>query len=362
VNAHFQNGIAKKMIRDLQESTRKQLLHAKSRWPKAIELNLWPYALRLANHLRNLLPDKDDATSPIERFSRVQVAPHLKENHPFGCPVYALNNRLQSGNRIPKWDLRARLGVYLGQSPRHASSVSLVLSLETGLVSPQYHVRHDDFFETVRPTAQNPSTLSHCQALAGFKEMKAIRASEGEKITDGNFDPFIPSSEMITERVPMESFPLADTNPQPAETDIEIPEEINQNVTTTHEFFAEQPTEIRRTRTRIIKKPERLIEVAFSSYYKVLHEDDYKLQDDMSDPIAFLSHHSDPDTMYFHEAVVIELLDDGLDPTDSQQWVTNNPRRKETGCSHRQDHWKTNKITRSGLHTIHVQIQSHAMR
>jgi hypothetical protein len=146
VNAHFQNGIAEKMIRDLQESTRKQLLHAKSRWPKAIEINLWPYALRLANHLRNSLPDRDDATSPIERFSRVQVAPHLRENHPFGCPVYALNNRLQSGNRIPKWDSRARLGVYFGPSPRHASSVSLVLRLETGLVSPQFHVRNDDFF------------------------------------------------------------------------------------------------------------------------------------------------------------------------------------------------------------------------
>jgi hypothetical protein len=141
VNAHFQNGIAEKMIRDLQESTRKQLLHAKARWPRAVELSLWPYALHLANHLRNSLPDRDDATSPIERFSRVEVAPHLKENHPFGCPVYALNNRLQAGNRIPKWDSRARLGLYLGPSPRHASSVSLVLSLETGLVSPQFHVR-----------------------------------------------------------------------------------------------------------------------------------------------------------------------------------------------------------------------------
>jgi hypothetical protein len=39
VNAHFQNGIAEKMIRDLQESTRKQLLHTKARWPKAVELN-----------------------------------------------------------------------------------------------------------------------------------------------------------------------------------------------------------------------------------------------------------------------------------------------------------------------------------
>lgn len=42
VNAHFQNGIAEKMIRDLQESMRKQLLHAKACWPKAAELFLWP--------------------------------------------------------------------------------------------------------------------------------------------------------------------------------------------------------------------------------------------------------------------------------------------------------------------------------
>jgi hypothetical protein len=46
-----------------------------------------------------------------------------------------------------------------------------------------------------------------------------------------------------------------------------------------------------------------LIEVAYLSYYEVLHEDDYKLQDDMNDPIAFLSRTSDPDMMYFHEAI-----------------------------------------------------------
>jgi hypothetical protein len=45
VNAHFQNGIAKKAIRDLQESAGKQLFHAHQRWPAAIHLALWPYAL-----------------------------------------------------------------------------------------------------------------------------------------------------------------------------------------------------------------------------------------------------------------------------------------------------------------------------
>lgn len=36
VNAHFQNGIAEKRIRDLQYLTRTSLLHASNRWPKAI--------------------------------------------------------------------------------------------------------------------------------------------------------------------------------------------------------------------------------------------------------------------------------------------------------------------------------------
>jgi hypothetical protein len=38
VNAHFQNGIAERAIRDLTESARKQLLHAKQRWPAAVHL------------------------------------------------------------------------------------------------------------------------------------------------------------------------------------------------------------------------------------------------------------------------------------------------------------------------------------
>ncbi len=45
VNAHFQNGIAERAIRDLSESAWKQLLHACARWPEAIHFALWPYAL-----------------------------------------------------------------------------------------------------------------------------------------------------------------------------------------------------------------------------------------------------------------------------------------------------------------------------
>jgi hypothetical protein len=188
VNAHFQNGIAEKRIRDLQEPARKQLLHAKARWPAAVTTNLWPYALRNTQHMRNSLPDSKDGTCPFERFSGVEVAPNLKSNHTFGCPVYALNSRLASGKTIPKWNPRARVGLYIGPSPRHARNVSLVLSLDTGLVSPQFHVQHDNFFKTVSPKAGNPAILSNWQKLSGIRldgkaEKVNARVSRGSKPT-----------------------------------------------------------------------------------------------------------------------------------------------------------------------------------
>jgi hypothetical protein len=146
VNAYFQNGIAEKRIRDLQEPARKQLLHAKARWPAAVTTNFWPYALRNTHHMRNSLPDSKDGTCPSERFSGVEVAPNLKSNHTFGCPVYDLNRKLASEKTTPKWDSRARVGLYIGPSPRQARHLSLVLRLDTGQVSPQFHVQHDDFF------------------------------------------------------------------------------------------------------------------------------------------------------------------------------------------------------------------------
>ena len=50
---------------------------------------------------------------------------------------------------IPKWEPRARMGIYVGRSPSHASNVALVLNPQTGHVSPQFHVVFDDDFTTV---------------------------------------------------------------------------------------------------------------------------------------------------------------------------------------------------------------------
>jgi hypothetical protein len=181
INAHVQNVIAEKRIRDRQEPARKQLLHANARWPSAVNTNVWPYALRNTQCMRNSLSDSKDGTCPSEIFYGVEVAPNLKANHTFGCPVYDLNSKLAYGKTIPKWDSMARVGLYVGQSPIHAINVSLVLSLDTGLMSPQFHMQHDDFFETVSAKAGDPVILSHWQTLSGIR-----LDGKPEKVNPGN--------------------------------------------------------------------------------------------------------------------------------------------------------------------------------
>ena len=50
--------------------------------------------------------------------------------------------------------------MYLGLSPEHARSVCLILSLTTGLVSAQFHVRADENFETVGSSPGSPGVHS----------------------------------------------------------------------------------------------------------------------------------------------------------------------------------------------------------
>jgi hypothetical protein len=90
-------------------------------------------------------------------FSNANVAPSKRHFHPFACPVYVLDNEMQQGKGYSKkkWTERSRVGLYLGPSPKHARSVHLVLNLETGFVSPQFHISFDDHFETTRKGAED---------------------------------------------------------------------------------------------------------------------------------------------------------------------------------------------------------------
>jgi hypothetical protein len=168
VNAHFQNEIAERAIWDLLESARKQLLHARARWPAAVHFALWPYALRNAALLHNILPVLEDGTLRLELFSSIQVGCNMKHVHTFVCPVFILQNALASGKFLPRWSPCARLALNLGPSPNHARNVYLVLNLMTGCVFHQYHCRFDDFFETTCHGGPDVSDTICWQQLAGL--------------------------------------------------------------------------------------------------------------------------------------------------------------------------------------------------
>ena len=109
----------------------------------------------MANDSINHMPDLRRKGLPIECFSGTKVTTNPNHWYHFGCPVYVLDDKLQSGQKINKWSERARVGIYLGYSPQHARTVALILSLLTGLVSPQFHVRADTQFQTLRKAFDN---------------------------------------------------------------------------------------------------------------------------------------------------------------------------------------------------------------
>lgn len=187
VNAHFQNAVAERRIRTLQDQARTMLIHAQHRWPKAIDAHLWPYALRVANEVHNstAVSGRVDFKSPIELFAKSEVTPNLNHFQPFGCPVFVLDNKMQSGNKLPKWEVRSRMGVYLGMSMQHARSVALVLNLKTGHVSPQFHVTFDPKFETVRSSLGNLSPPSEWQKICGFSTSTAPKVQGFKQAQQG---------------------------------------------------------------------------------------------------------------------------------------------------------------------------------
>ena len=151
VGVHHQNGIAENRIKLICNGARTVLLHAMRKWPKVIRTTLWPYAMQAVVDRHNRLALGPDGKSPLEKFANIDDEIDTTAFHTFGCPAFVLEAANQAGlGGTPKWDPRSRTGIYLGRSPSHARNVALILNIQTGLVSPQYHVVFDDSFSTVQ--------------------------------------------------------------------------------------------------------------------------------------------------------------------------------------------------------------------
>ena len=317
VNAHFQNG-----IRDLQEAARTILLDAKSRWPKAISACLWPYALRHANYAHAQTPSRTKqhgGRTPYEIFVNSKIRPNVKDFHPFGCPIYVLDDNLAAGKTISKWMPRARLGIYLGFSPNHARNVALVLNPITGLVSPQYHVRFDDLFETTRNPRNNAIDIATWQVKAGFKEQKDGNVINAKPVENAPITmiPIFPRENLPTQPV-IQQQENEHMPPIAADENITVPEGVkgdDQSIPQQQHEQTEQPTLRRTTRTRrpaeamksYLETRDLAFPIAFESLAEIgLWEFEY------DDPIAYLAKSGDPDTMY---------LDDALKAPDRNEFI-----------------------------------------
>jgi len=180
--------------------------------------------------------------------------------------------------------------VYLGQSPQHAWDVSLVLNLETGLVSPQFHVKLDSNFQTLREKGARLPT-STWQIKCGFIQQptKAVQwdpASEARP-TDG----------MLSMQQPEGVQPAAPTNDE-----LELATEAKDNQDVDLEPQELPPLQ----RSRHLHHPVDRLTYAMAA--KLTHASPdcegelFCLEALFPDALAYTAS-KDPDTMYLHQAM-----------------------------------------------------------
>ena len=130
-----------------------------------------------------------------------------------------LDNALQSSQGTHKWKQHARLGVYLSPSPSHARSVALVLNPRTDHVSPQFHIKFDDFFETISNKSTDlDAPEPDWKYLSSFAVRKGHNKTEDEGLSDRL---------LVPRRVPV----TAMTNPSPHEAPNQPTEQRQEQLT-----------------------------------------------------------------------------------------------------------------------------------
>jgi Reverse transcriptase (RNA-dependent DNA polymerase)/GAG-pre-integrase domain len=329
VSAHHQNGKAEKRIRDIQDLARTSLIHANQRWPSAVSAHLWPYALRKANDSLNKSTHPKHGCSPMELFTRTKVLPNVAEDHPFGCPAYALESNLQNQKKVNKWESRSRIAIYLGPSPHHAQSVGLLLSLRTGLVSPQFHVKYDDQFETVKHAKSSLLPNSEWQHKCGF-----VQAPQGDPPypKDNQHDTNnIPDTEHLEIQGHPEDPGIQPSDGDQMEPDVGTADTPEQEAT---REIVTIPTTTRSGRTsRTPKKFEDYV-----AYETTPFDPSHEAPTSYLDPLAYAAS-SDPDVMYLHEAMqqpdraefVRAMSKEIKSHTDNKNWIVMERKAVPTG-------------------------------
>ena len=94
------------------------LLRAKRILPEYITTILWPFAMKCHKDWMNNLVHWADGRNPYQTLLDLDASLiNVKDFYTFGCPCCVLYHCLQSSQgKMPKWDHRSWLGIYVGQS------------------------------------------------------------------------------------------------------------------------------------------------------------------------------------------------------------------------------------------------------
>ena len=311
VNAHHQNGRAERRIRLLQELTRTQLIHLPHKWKRINATPLWPYAMKNSNECLNHTPNMQSGSkqTAAQIFSNSDIIDNPKFRIPFGASCYILQQPLQSNQPFHKWKNRAVRGLYIGQSPLHARNISLVLNLYTGHVSPQFHVAHDISFATVSDDDSN-----YQWALkAGLETTTPSLHPKPNSTTTSTKRKNTTTNELPTKR---QKLPTSAVNGSVAHTNATNTESLDNDSSNTKSAAGRSHvTSHIRSSNRIRKPTSRLITAMTTESFLVpegaIQGEIFSLQtlfpdhqeQDLEHPLLAFKSTSDPDTMYYHEAM-----------------------------------------------------------
>ena len=85
-----------------------------------ISLEMWMLAMLEVVRIVNCTRFDVDGRPPIAHFSRPDAMLDVKEECIFRCPIFVLENTIQSGHKASKWDPRIIFEIHVGKYPFHA--------------------------------------------------------------------------------------------------------------------------------------------------------------------------------------------------------------------------------------------------
>ena len=210
--------------------------------------------------------------------------------------------------KISKWQTWAHVGLYPRHSPMHAKTVVLVLNLTTGLVSPQFHIKYDDFFETVNNSEFNLpiewKTKCHfVKVPIKPQEYPIEELTSLIEIVDGSIQ------ENADQQIPLELIPNTvleshqgrengqemQTYPTPLESmSVQSPENQPQQI---------KWSQRHKPSTQLLESREQAGLVFSSIFDDADGDEEIWLQINIAHPIAYAVS-TDPDTMYMEQAML----------------------------------------------------------